>query len=351
MRSRTSFLGFLGRIEGLPVAAVLVALLIVFILSAPTVFLGPTIYAAFLQTIPPELVLALGLTLVITAGDIDLSFPAIVALSGFLFATGTKLDPTWGPWVGILLALAGGVLAGYVNGLLVARVGVPSIMATLAAQFFWYGVTILLAGGLQLNLRFDTHIVHTILSGRIGWIPIEAVWSLLLVILMWFILNRHKFGEEITFIGDNANVARVMGINVELTRIKLFTLMGAMAAFAGRLLTSEIGVFYPTQGQGFMLPVMAGVFIGGTSMAGGSGVVFGTLFGMYIIGILEAGVVATGIGGYWVQLVEGVVMAASVTLNIVIGEGHIPAVMNRIRHWSTPARSNVPVGNPDSRVP
>ena len=95
------------------------------------------------------------------------------------------------------------------------------------------------------------------------------------------------------FIGDNANVARVMGINVEATRIKLFTVMGVIAAFAGLLLTLEINVFYPTQGQGFMLPVMAAVFVGGTSIAGGLGSIVGTFFGAYIIGSLEAGVVAT----------------------------------------------------------
>ena len=138
----------------------------------------------------------------------------------------------------------------------------------------------------------------------------QALWSLGLVVVFWFILNRHKFGEAIMFIGDNAEVARVMGINVEATRIQLFTLHGVIAAFAGLLLTLEINVFFPTQGQGMLLPVMAAVFIGGTSIAGGQGVLVGTFFGSYIIGSLEAGVVATGIGGYWVQLVEGLVMAA-----------------------------------------
>jgi simple sugar transport system permease protein len=85
---------------------------------------------------------------------------------------------------------------------------------------------------------------------------------------------------------------------------------------------------------------MAAVFIGGTSIAGGKGLVVGTLFGAYIIGSLEAGVVATGIGGYWTQLVTGLVMAASVVLNIVIGDGRLAAVANRVRHWSTLTQEN-----------
>jgi simple sugar transport system permease protein len=192
-----------------------------------------------------------------------------------------------------------------------------------------------------LNIKEVTdNIVHTIFVGRIGDIlPAQAFWALGLAIFLWFILNRHKFGEEIMFVGDNAEVARVMGINVEATRIKLFTINGMIAAFAGLILTLEINVFYPTQGGGFLLPAMAAVFIGGTSIAGGLGSVVGTFFGAYIIGSLEAGIVATTISGYWVQLIEGIVMGASVVLNVAIGEGRIGMISNRIRHWSVPVRS------------
>jgi simple sugar transport system permease protein len=339
MSPKSSRLSFLIRIEGLPIAIVLVVLYVVFVFTAPTVFTGYRIYMSFFMTVPPMLVLALGLTFIITAGEIDLSFPAIVALSGFVF--------TWffknfnAPWLGFILAIAAGALVGYINGLLVARMRVPSIMATLAAQFFWYGVTILIAGGLQINIQDITKTtIHAIFVGRLfGIIPVQALWALGLTIFMWFILNRHKFGEAIMFIGDNAEVARVMGINVEATRIKLFTMHGVIAAFAGLLLTMEINVFFPTQGQGMLLPVMAAVFIGGTSIAGGQGVLVGTFFGSYIIGSLEAGVVATGIGGYWVQLVEGLVMAAVVILNVVIGEEGVSMLSRTARKWGVPIKT------------
>ncbi len=342
MKRSISPLAFLAKIEGLPVAAVLAVLYGVFIITAPMVFSGYRIYMSFLQTVPPVLVCALGLTLVITAGEIDLSFPAVVAFSGFIFAWVFKhVNTPWAPWAGFVLALAGGALAGYINGLLVARIHVPSIMATLATQFFWYGATVLLANGLQLNIKeVIGTTVHTIFVGRIGTVvPVQALWALALAVFLWFILNRHKFGEEIMFVGDNAEVARVMGINVEATRIKLFTINGMIAAFAGLILTLEINVFYPTQGGGFLLPAMAAVFIGGTSIAGGLGSVVGTFFGAYIIGSLEAGIVATTISGYWVQLIEGIVMGASVVLNVAIGEGRIGMISNRIRHWGVPVRS------------
>jgi simple sugar transport system permease protein len=112
-----------------------------------------------------------------------------------------------------------------------------------------------------------------------------------------------------------------------------------IAAFAGLLLTLEINVFFPTQGAGFLLPAMATVFIGGTSIAGGLGSIAGTFFGAYIIGSLEAGIVATTISGYWVQLIEGLVMGASVVLNVVISEGHGATFVNRVRGWVRPVRS------------
>lgn len=349
MKRVGSFFASLGKIEGLPIALVLVVLYGVFMFTAPRVFTGLRIYMSFLQTVPPMLVCALGLTFVITAGEIDLSFPAVVALSGFIFAWMFKtFDAPWAPWVGFVLALGAGGFIGYINGLLVAKIGVPSIMATLAAQFFWYGVTILIAGGLQLDISAirDTPI-HSLFVGRLfggepgqPQLPVQALWGLALAVFLWFILNRHRFGEAVMFIGDNADVARVMGINVERTRIQLFTLSGVVAAFAGLLLTMEINVFFPTQGQGFLLQALAAVFIGGTSIAGGKGVVIGSLFGAYIIGSLEAGVVASRISGYWVQLVQGAVMAAVVVLNIIIEERSVARLSSRLRHWVKPNRSN-----------
>lgn len=337
MKGIGSRFGVLARVEGLPIAVVLAMLYGVFMLTAPSVFLGYRIYMSFFQTVPPLLVLGIGLTFVITAGEIDLSFPAVVALSGFVFTWWFKNFQA--PLIGFVLALAAGGLVGYINGLLVARLRVPSIMATLAAQFFWYGVTVLIAGGLQIDIAsIVPTTIHAVFVGRLfGVFPVQALWSLGLLVFFWFILNRHKFGEAIMFIGDNAEVARVMGINVETTRIRLFALNGVIAAFAGLLLTMEINVFFPTQGTAFLLSVMAAVFIGGTSIAGGQGVMVGTLFGSYIIGSLEAGVVASGIGGYWVQLVEGLVMAAVVVLNVVIGEEGVSVLARAARKWAVPA--------------
>ena len=308
----------LVKIEGLTITSVFFALMIVFVITAPRVFTGYRIYMSFLQTVPPLLILALGLTLVITAGEMDLSFSAIIAFSGFVFC---YIFRTFGtPWLAFILALSSGALVGFINGWLVAKVGIPSIMATLAAQFFWNGLTILLSGGLSWNIKeIRPYFIHTLFVGRIGGlIPAQSLWGIAVAVFLWFILNRHTFGEHILFIGDNEEVAKVMGVNVTATKIKLFVFMGVISAFAGVLLTLEMINFWTTQGAGLLLPTMAAVFIGGTSITGGYGTIIGSFFGAYIVGSLEAGVVASGIGGYWTRLVTGLVMAASVSLNIIL---------------------------------
>lgn len=357
MKNLRSTLRLLSKFEGLPIAIVLVLLYFVFIQSAPNVFLKPRIYMSFLQTVSPLLILGLGLTFVIAAGEIDLSFPAFVAFSGYVFTwcflnLSDVMHQTPATLLAMGAAMFAGAVCGYINGQLIARLGVPAIMATLAAQFFWYGVTVLLSDGLQSAInRIEGNVIHDVLTGRIYGvvpsmgsrgrigIPTQALWALGLTILFWFILNRHKFGEAVLFVGDNADVARVMGINVEQTRIQVFTLMGVMSAIAGIILTMEVQVFYPTQGQGMLLPVMAAVFIGGTSMAGGAGVIMGTFFGSYVIGSLEAGVVASGIGGFWTQLVQGLVMGASVVINTVLEKGNFGGLTERVRHWTSTSQS------------
>jgi simple sugar transport system permease protein len=308
------------QIESLPIILVYFIIMTSFLLMAPQVFTGYRIYMSFLQTVPPMLVLALGLTLIITAGEIDLSFSAVIAFSGFVFCYVFRTLGT--PWLAFVISLSSGALVGYINGILVAKIGVPSIMATLASQFFWNGVTILLSGGLSWNIKeIKEYSIHPFLVGRIGGIlPVQSIWGLLVAIFLWYILNRHVFGEHISFIGDNADVARVMGVNVVATKIRLFTFMGIISSFASILLTLEMINFWTTQGSGFLLPVMAAVFIGGTSIAGGKGTIVGSFFGAYIVGSLEAGVVASGIGGYWTRLVTGLVMAISVILNVVLGD-------------------------------
>ncbi|HEX3757569.1 MAG TPA: ABC transporter permease [Kofleriaceae bacterium] len=295
----------------------LLLLVAVFMLVAPEVFLSYRIYMSFLANGAPLLVLAAGLTLLIAAGEIDLSFPSVVALSGWVLAY--CIHQHEAPWLGLLLALLAGALVGFLNGVLVARVGIPSIIATLATQFLWGGITTVLSEGLSYSLSdIDELLVWKLLVGRIGPLPVQALWAVGLTAWLWLVLNRRRFGEHLLFIGDNAKVAEIVGVNTRREKTRAFVLMGVLGAFASVLLTLENQNFFNTQGAGYLLEVMAAVFIGGTSVFGGKASMVGTVAGSFIIVMVEAGIVATGVQGFWVRAVVGVVFLAAVVGHMLI---------------------------------
>ena len=304
-------------VEGLPITCVLLLLIALFMAIAPEVFLSYRIYMSFLANAPPLVVLAAGLTLLIAAGEIDLSFPSIVALSGWVLAYG--IHELHAPWLGLVLALAAGTFVGFLNGVLVARVGIPSIIATLATQFLWGGLTTVFSKGLSYSLDDVEELsLWKLLAGRIGPLPIQCLWAVGLAVCLWFVLNRRRFGEHLLFIGDNVKVAEIVGVNTKRERTRAFAVMGFLAAFASVLLTLENKNFFNTQGSGYLLEVMAAVFIGGTSVFGGSASLVGSVAGSFLIVMVEAGIVATGLQGFWVRAVVGVVFLAAVVGHLFI---------------------------------
>ncbi|WP_428565150.1 MAG: ABC transporter permease [Solidesulfovibrio sp. DCME] len=311
--------GRLGRLRPfapqLGVTTLLVLLLAAFMALAPGTFLGARIYLSFLSTIPFATLLALGLTFCVVAGEMDLSFPSVMAVSGLAFALVSR--QTASPALGLAAALAMGAAAGALNGFLVVRIGVPSIIATIGAQFFWRGAAIVAADGLAVNLAdLRGTGLHGLLVGRLfGEIPAQSLWCLGLAVLFWFVLNRHVFGDALLFIGDNFQAARMMGIRTERTRLFLFIFMGMLAAFVSVCICLEMANWWPTQGEGYMLLVFASVFIGGTSVFGGKGTLYGTVVGSIIIGIIEAGIIAAGLAGFWTRLVYGLIILVSVSVH------------------------------------
>ncbi|WP_373501008.1 ABC transporter permease [Desulfococcus sp.] len=307
------------------ISCVLVGLLGIFMISSPGTFLSPHIYISFGSTIPFTALLALGLTFLIIAGEMDLSFPSVMAVSGFVFSE--LFLATGSAPLAFIAAIAAGAAAGLLNGLLVVKVGVPSIIATIGTQFFWRGVAILLASGLARNIVpvRDT-LLHHLFAGRIGGlVPAQFLWCLGIAGLMGLILNRHAFGDNVLFIGDDIRTARLMGIDTDRVRILLFVFMGIMSALVSVMVCMEMANWWPTQGEGYLLLVFASIFIGGTSVFGGEGTVFGTLVGAVIIGIIEAGIISAGLSGFWTRLVHGAVIVASVSVYAILFQNRKPA--------------------------
>jgi simple sugar transport system permease protein len=317
------------RIEALPIIIVFALLIALFMYAAPEVFLSPYIYTTFLSTLPPLVLLAVGLTFVIAAGEIDLCFPAIIAFSGFVFAVLFK-EYNLG-WIAVVAGLASGVFVGFVNGVIIAKVGIPAFMTTLATQFFWAGMATVLSGGKSYALRgAEESSVWQWIVGRpfaaasgYDWlqqVSIQALWTAIIVGVLWLILTRHRFGEHVLFLGDSNDVSRVVGIDVDREKIKVFTLMGGLAACAAIMLTLENKNFFGNQGQGYLLTAIASVLIGGTSIFGGQATIVGTVFGSFIIGMIEAGLVASGLTGAWVRTVQGLIFLIAIIFYMYVDE-------------------------------
>jgi len=311
---------WLQRFEALPIIIVYALLLALFMYLSPGVFLAPYMYTTFLSTLPPLILLATGLTFVIGAGEIDLCFPSIIAFSGFIFAVLFKEYEL--SWLAVVAGLASGILVGFVNGLIIAKVGIPSFMTTLGTQFFWAGMATVLSGGKSYALRgaeessvWQWIVGRPFASSSVDWlqqISIQALWTAIIVGFLWLILTRHRFGEHTLFIGDSNDVSRVVGIDVDREKIKIFTLMGFLAACAAIILTLENKNFFGNQGQGYLLTAIASVLIGGTSIFGGRATILGTVFGCLIIGMIEAGLVAAGLTGAWVRTVQGLIFLIAI---------------------------------------
>jgi simple sugar transport system permease protein len=197
---------------------------------------------------------------------------------------------------------------------------IPSLVATLGTQFFWRGLVNVVTGGNGAGLTaFQGTVLYNGLVGKIGgFVPAQMVWMIVVAALVWLILNRHRFGAHVYLVGDNVESARLMGVNVARTKILVFALVGLASAFAGLVVSLQLLYYWPTLGDGYLLNTLASVFLGGTSVFGGAGTIFGTFVASFIIGAINAGIVAIGLTGFWTQLIYGLIIVISVSISMAI---------------------------------
>lgn len=306
------------RITQVGIIAVFILLWAFFIITAPDTFLQRQIYLAFMSTTPFFGITAMVLTILIIAGEIDLSFPSIMAMG--MVAYVFTVNATESVFLAVLAGLLAGFVIGLLNGLLVVRIGIPSLVATIGTQFFWRGaVLVLLDGkGASLTTARETLTYKVMVGKSFGYIPNQFIWMLLIGIGCWVLLNRTRLGAHSYLIGDNENSARLMGVNVDRTKILLFALVGLAAAFSGMLASMHVSFFWPSLGEGYLLQTLASVFLGGTSVFGGVGTMLGTFLGSYIIGAIQAAIVAIGLTGFWTELIYGLIIILSVSMHTIL---------------------------------
>ena len=284
------------------------------------VLIGPQFFAAVnLELMARQTVIvcvaALGMTMIIVSGGIDLSVGSIVALS--TVATAVLLQRSVGPLTAALGAVAAGALCGAINGLLITQLRVVPFIVTLGTMLLVRGA----AKGLADERRVDAPItwlndlLRTAQDGR-GWLLPSGIWlTAALALVVAFTLQYTRFGRHLFAIGSSERTARLCGVRINRTKLAVYTVGGALAALSGVLQFSKLSVGDPTVAQGLELDVIAAVIIGGGSLLGGRGSVVGTIAGAAIMAVIQIGCSQQGLPNWVQQIVTGAIIVFAVGLD------------------------------------
>ncbi len=269
--------------------------------------------------------IAIGVTFVIISGGIDLSVGTVMMCAAIIGGTAFK-SWGWPMWASLLLILAVGIAFGFFNGILVSRLKLPPFIATLGTMMISMGV-----GSIVANVRSATFPTR---ASEDGWfksifkligedgfsIPTGAIVLFGVAIISWIILTKTKMGRYIFAIGSNKEAARLSGVDVKKWEMMAYVVAGATAGIGGIAFAAVYTTVMPAQGQGFELYAIAGAVIGGTSLSGGIGTVFGTLIGVFIMSVLRAGLPSMDLQAHYQTFFTGVVVIGAVMLDIYRNE-------------------------------
>jgi ribose/xylose/arabinose/galactoside ABC-type transport system permease subunit len=290
--------------------AVFVVMMAIFIAANPRVFTNWGLYASVLMTLPVALFLTVPLVFVVTAGEIDLSFPATMGFAAWVFAL--IVQAGYDPFLAIAAAIATGMALGLLVGILVVYANLSSLVATLGMNFMLRGIILIITQSKSIALvGLGQSWAYTIFSSQLWGVPVQIYWALAFVVFSAFLYNRHRFGVHVHIVGDNPDSANEMGVDVKRVRVKAFVFVGFGAALAGIFSTMINFTWWPSTGDGYLLPALASVFVGGTPAWGGVGTIAGGALGALIVSFIQTGIISAGLTGFYVQFFNGLIIVLS----------------------------------------
>ena len=297
--------------------------------SSPYFFTQQNILNILLQSSTVG-ILAAGVTVVLIAGEIDISVASVQALAATVAAT-VIITHGGSVVLGIAAGIAVAILCGSVNGYVTIYARVPSFIVTLAMLGIAQGAGFLVTGGQAIG-EFPR--AYTVIGqGKVGPIPVPVIIAGVVYLLLHLLLAQTAFGVNIYAIGGSRNASRLVGLRVERTIMAVFVLCGALAGLSGLILSARLDAAHGSFGASDLLDAIAAVVIGGTSLFGGSGTVVGTLGGVIIISTIRNGLVLLNVEAFWTQVVVGVVILAAVMLDQVFkGELAFRDLVPGLRH-------------------
>jgi ribose transport system permease protein len=252
---------------------------------------------------------AVGMTLVILAGGIDLSVGSNLGLTGIIAAI-CMVNFEMIPALAILLGLISATIVGIINGVSITRFRIPPLIATLATYTAVRGVAYVLTGGLPI-FGFPKSF-NVVGRGMIWFLPVPVLIMLVVFVLGWMVLHKTRYGRYLYAIGGNPEAARLSGIPVKRNLVLTYVYSGIFSGIAGIIMLSRLNSGHPTTGTGFELDVITAVVLGGISIAGGEGLFLGVISGVLIIGVLTNGMILMNVYEYYQQVIKGLVLLIAV---------------------------------------
>jgi ribose transport system permease protein len=306
-------LGWVSGVKELNILIALFALGTFFSFTSPY-FLDSNNLLGVTRAFSLTAIAAMGQTMVIITGGIDLSVGSVLALSGL--STGMLLERGWPLLPAMVAGLLVGTIAGLINGVLITKVGLPPFIATLGTLSIGRGLVYVLTKGYPVTVPRGQDLLIELGQGYVGPVPVPVIVMLVVTVVATIFLSQSALGRYIYAVGGNEEAARLAGINVAGVKLLVYTLSGTLAGLAGMILLARLVSAQPSAGLGFELPVIAAAIIGGTSLLGGEGTVLGAVLGAAIIGVLENGMVLLNVNPYAQQAVTGTVIILAVSLDI-----------------------------------
>jgi ribose/xylose/arabinose/galactoside ABC-type transport system permease subunit len=301
---------FRGRETG--IALVVLAIVVYLSLATDTFFTASNL-AVVSRQIALSAVIAMGMTLVILTGGIDLSVGSVVAISSVFLGLSMV---RWGLpiWISIVIAILIGTVIGLINGTLLIKTKLPPFIVTLGMMGLARGAALVITKGTSISGFPPAY--FTIGQGFVfDLIPIPVIIAIVLAVIVHIILSRTTFGRRIYLLGSNEEAALLSGININRMKIWIYIICSSLAAVEAVIETSRMATGQPASGTGYELTAIGAVVIGGASMNGGEGTVLGTLLGAILLGLITNGLILLGISAYWQQVFSGAIIILAVALD------------------------------------
>lgn len=308
--SRNNFVGKLLRMQESGIIIVTV-LFICFITSVNRVFISPDNLTNILRSVGFTLITAVGMTLVLISGGLDLSVGSVMALGGVACGLAMKMGIPC--WLAIILGAALGAIIGMINGYIIVKINIPPLIVTLGMQYMARGLVFILTEGVPVYPL--PKMFQSIEQSQLLGIPTVVYIAFILAVIGHIILTRTAFGRAIYAVGGNVEAARISGIKTDKVRSLVYIITGALAALTGIMMASRLGSAQAGAGTGYELTVITAAIIGGTSTFGGIGTIFGTAVGALFVEILSNSMTLMRVSVYWQNLVIGAILVLAVVLD------------------------------------